>query len=61
MLVLKKNICESYVLFDNKNIEAAEKFIESITQFYLPPANDSNLYWRICASSDGFYLDKGTC
>lgn len=55
----EKNICESYVLFDNKNIEAAEKFIESITQFYLPPANDSNLYWRICASSDGFYLDKG--
>ena len=55
----EKNITESYVLFDNCNIEAAEKFIDAISQFYMPPANTSNLYWRICASSDGYYLDKG--
>ena len=28
----EKNICESYVLFDNKNIEAAEKFVETMSK-----------------------------
>ena len=55
----EKNVCESYVLFDNDHIEAAERFIEAIGRFYLPPVTDSNAYWRIAASQDGFYLEKG--
>lgn len=55
----EKSVTDSYVLFDNENMEAAEKLIEEISQFYLPPSNDSNIYWRICASQDGYYLDKG--
>lgn len=56
---IEKYVTDSYVLFDNNNLEAAEKFVEELTQFYVPPANDSNIYWRICASQDGYYLDKG--
>ena len=56
---IEKQVTESYVLFDNTNMEDAEKFIDEISQFYLPPTNDSNIYWRICASQDGYYLDKG--
>lgn len=55
----EKNICESYVLFDNKNIEAAQKFIDDTSQFYAPPVGNSNAYWRIAANSDGFYLEQG--
>ena len=56
---IEKHVTDSYVLFENENLEAAEKFVEAITQFYVPPANDSSIYWRICASQDGYYLDKG--
>ena len=55
----EKTPCESYVLFDNSNFEAAEKFVNAVAQFFIPPENTSNIYWRICASSDGYYLDKG--
>lgn len=55
----EKSVYESYVLFDNDKIDEVKKFISDISQFYLPPANDSNLYWRICASQEGYYLDKG--
>ena len=56
---IEKYVTDSYILFENKNLEVAEKFVEELTQFYVPPANDSNIYWRICASQDGYYLDKG--
>ena len=56
---IEKSVYESYVLFDNDKIDEVKKFISDISQFYLPPANDSNLYWRICASQEGYYLDKG--
>lgn len=55
----EKNVCESYVLFDNEHIKETEKFIEAINRFYLPPVGDSNAYWRIAASQEGYYLEKG--
>lgn len=56
---IDKNVCDSYVLFDNKNLDAAEKFVEKISQFYIPPTANTNIYWRICTSTEGYYLDKG--
>lgn len=56
---IEKHVTDSYILFGNDKLDAAEKFLEDLKQFYVPPAKDSNIYWRICASQDGYYLEKG--
>lgn len=55
----ERSVTESYVLFDNKNTDALEKFIEAILQFYIAPEGEENNIWRLCSSTSGFYLDKG--
>lgn len=55
----EKSVTDSYVLFDNEHLLEAEKLIEEVSQFYLPPSRESTIYWRICAGQDGYYLDKG--
>ena len=55
----EKSVTESYVLFDNKNIDALNKFIDGILEFYIAPEGEENTIWRICSSNSGFYLEKG--
>jgi hypothetical protein len=47
---IEKHVTDSYILFGNDGLEAAEKLVEELKQFYVPPVGDSNIYWRICAS-----------
>lgn len=55
----EKSVSESYVLFGNENIEDVEKFIEDMLQFYIMPESTKDIYWRVCSSQGGYYLDKG--
>jgi hypothetical protein len=52
-------VTESYILYGNDNKAEMEKFLEMVLQFYVPPTGLENIYWRICSSSSGYYLEKG--
>ena len=53
------SVTESYVLFDNKHLDALQTFVESVLQFYIAPEGEENNIWRLCSSQSGYYLDKG--
>ena len=54
------HVSDSYILFDNDNIDKLNEFVESILQFYVAPDEKQNTIWRICASNGGYYLEDGT-
>ena len=56
---LEKDATDSYVLFDNENIDKVKEFITNISQFYIPPTETSTNYWRLAQNNSGFYLEKG--
>lgn len=55
----EKRVTDSYILYSNENVEAFEKFLEMVLQFYVAPNGEENSYWRIASSQGGFYLEKG--
>lgn len=59
MARFERSVTDSYVLFENEGFDAAQKFVEDIIQFYVAPEEKHNIYWRVCSSSGGYYLDKG--
>lgn len=56
---IEKSVSESYVLFNNKNIEAAKKFVRMLQEFYITPKEDEAHYYRLAVSQSGYYLEKG--
>lgn len=50
---------ESYILFCNKSYDLAYKIAEDVEKFYIAPEKETNIYWRLCCSQGGYYLDKG--
>ena len=55
----EKHVTESYILYSNDHIEDFERFLEIVLQFYMPPSGEENVFWRICSSTSGYYLEKG--
>ena len=55
----EKNLYESYVLFDNTKWEALNEFMDHVCKFFVSPTDVIDTYYRICTSSNGFYLKKG--
>lgn len=56
---IEKSPSDSYILFDNSKVNEVKKFIEDLSAFYMPPANETVNYWRIATSQSGYYLEKG--
>lgn len=59
MARFEKSVTDSYVLFDNEHYDEAMAFIEDILQFYIAPEETRDIYWKICSSQSGYYLDQG--
>lgn len=57
----EKRVTESYILYSNDHTEEFEKFLEMVLQFYVAPDGQENVFWRICSSQSGYYLEKGNC
>lgn len=55
----EKRVTESYILYANNSSEEFDKFLEMALQFYVAPTGEENTYWRICSSTNGYYLEKG--
>lgn len=55
----EKNLYESYVLFDNDKWDALDHFMEVVCKFFVSPGEIEDTYYRICTSTNGFYLKKG--
>lgn len=67
-LILKKKqiyarfqdgVTESYILFPNDQFEEVEKIAKDMEQFYIAPEKEKDVYWRVCSSQSGFYLERG--
>ena len=55
----ESRVTESYILFSNEHSEEFEKFLDMVLPFYIAPVGEENTVWRICASTSGYYLEKG--
>lgn len=55
----QEDATESYILFTNDNYELAKEIARDVEEFYVAPEKEFNIYWRLCCSNGGYYLDKG--
>lgn len=55
---IENNISESYILFDNTNEDALDKFIKEIMEFYVAPKEEKNNLYTISHSNGRFSLIK---
>lgn len=56
---IEKDLSESYVLFNNKDIDNVKKFVAMLMEYYTPPKEESNRFFRLAMSREGYYLEKG--
>lgn len=56
---IEKNVCESYILYGNENIEALKDFINFISDYYVLPEEEKNNLYKIAQTNTGFVLQKG--
>ena len=55
----QEDVTESYILFANESYDKAQQIYEDIAAFFTPREREENIYWRLCCSQGGYYLDKG--
>lgn len=56
---IEPNINESYILYDNLNCNELMEFVNLLTEYYVPPTEDSNNIYKIAVSpSGGYFLAK---
>lgn len=56
---IEKDVSESYILFNNRDIDSVKKFVNTLMDFYIPPESESNRFFRLAMNSSGYYLEKG--
>ena len=54
----EKSVNDSYILYQNDKGDELEKFLEMVLPFYVAPNGEESVCWRICASPNGYYLEK---
>ena len=44
---IEKDVSESYILFNNRDIDSVKKFVNTLMDFYTPPESESNRFFRL--------------
>ena len=56
---IDKRIEDCYILFANNKYHLAKFIADVIESFYKKKEAKKNIYWRLCCSQTGFYLEQG--
>ena len=56
---MEKHATDSYILFDNSNVDALNRFLDFVLEHYIKPEDKLNVYWRICCNQGAYYLTEG--